>query len=57
MTDTRRGKKLLNVRNFGSYTDWMKRKKEGRPKQQWIKYTPEEDGQSGGYWEKVNLES
>ena len=48
------GRKENNTRHFQAYEAWIKKKKEGRPKQVWMDYyilEPEE--LIKGYWEKV----
>jgi hypothetical protein len=51
--NTRRGKKMNQKKNYQAFQEWMKNKRIGRPKQRWISYILEEDGKSGGFWEKV----
>jgi hypothetical protein len=39
---------------YRNHTEWMKGKRLGRPKQQWVDDTPQNlIGESEGHWEKV----
>ena len=50
MSNSCRGKKENNKKNWRSRVEFLKHQREGRPKQIWVKPTPDE---LLGHWEKV----